>query len=185
MFLHSILEVYILYASKTRENNNNRHKNSSKEVSSMKKILLPIDGSEECSGSYEMAEDFFQKYGSEITILYVNQILPANIDYAIGSNPKYHVSNVDSAVDMESEALNFSDSILKKAKGWFDEKNIPVQTKTTKGDPATSIIDFAEKNSFDMIIMCTHGMSASKRFLLGSVTNKVVHYSKTPVLVMR
>ena len=151
----------------------------------MKKILLPIDGSEECKASYEMAADFFHKYGSEITIFYVDQIIPANIDYAIGSNPKYNISNVDSAIDMESEGLNFSDSILKKAKNWFDEKNVPAVTKSTKGDPASSIIDFAEKNSFDMIIMCTHGMSASKRFLLGSVTSKVVHYSKTPVLVMR
>ncbi|HKL11147.1 MAG TPA: universal stress protein [Clostridia bacterium] len=151
----------------------------------MKKILLPIDGSEECKGSYEMAADFFHKYGSEITILYVNQIIPANIDYAIGSNPKYHISNVDSAIDMESEGLNLSDSILKKAKNWFEERNIPVETKSKKGDPSSTIIDFAEKDSFDLIIMCTHGMSASKRFLLGSVTNKVVHYSKTPVLVMR
>ncbi len=151
----------------------------------MKKILLPIDGSEECMASYSMAVDFFQKYGSEITVLYVNQIIPANIDYAIGSNPKYHISNVDSAVDMEGEKLSFSDSILKKAESWFAEKNVPVILKSTDGDPSSSIIDIAENESFDMIIMCTHGMSASKRFLLGSVTNKVVHYSKIPVLVMR
>lgn len=151
----------------------------------MKKILLPIDGSEECKGSYEMAADFFHKFGSEITVLYVSQVLPATIDYAIGSNPKYHISNVDSAVDLEPENLHFSDAILNKAKDYFTKQGIPVLTKTAKGDPASTIIDVAEDGAFDMIIMCTHGMSATRRFLLGSVTSKVVHYSKTPVLVMR
>ena len=151
----------------------------------MKKILLPIDGSEECKASYYMAADLSHKYNSKITVLYVNQMIPANIDYAIGSNPKYHISNVDSAPDMESKKLSFSDSILKTAHDWFSEKGINVTSRSTSGDPASSIIDIAEKESFDMIIMCTHGMSASKRFLLGSVTSKVVHYSKTPVLVMR
>ncbi len=147
----------------------------------MKKILLPIDGSEECRASYHMAVDFFHKYGSEITVLYVNQFLATTIDYEIGDNPRYHISGADAAIYMESA----SDSILKTAEGWFAEKDVPVLTKATKGDPASSIIDTAENESFDMIIMCTHGMSASKRFLLGSVTSKVVHYSKTPVLVMR
>jgi nucleotide-binding universal stress UspA family protein len=151
----------------------------------MKKILLPIDGSKECRYSYNTAVDFFQKYGAEITLLYVNQVIPANIDYAIGSNPKYHITNTDSAIEMEGEKLSFSDTVLKKAEGWFAEKDVPVILRSTDGDPASSIIDIAENESFDMIIMCTHGMSASKRFLLGSVTSKVVHYSKTPVLVMR
>ncbi len=150
----------------------------------MKKILLPIDGSEECMASYSMAVDFFQKYGSEITVLYVNHSIPANIDYAIGSNPRYKIATGGGGIPVVDD-LNFSDSILKKANDWFLEKGVPVITKSTKGDPASSIIDIAENESFDMIIMCTHGMSASKRFLLGSVTSKVVHYSKTPVLVMR
>lgn len=151
----------------------------------MKKILLPIDGSEECRASYDMAADFFHKFGSEITVLHVTQVLPANIDYAIGSNPKYRISNVDSAMDLETENLKFADSILGKAKMYFEEKGISVKTKSIKGDPASSIIDVAEEEDFDVIIMCTHGMSATRRFLLGSVTSKVVHYSKTPVLVMR
>jgi nucleotide-binding universal stress UspA family protein len=150
----------------------------------MKKILLPIDGSEGCSSSYRMAEDFFHKYGSEITVLYVNQSIPANIDYAIGSNPKYNIATGGGGIPVVDD-LDFSASILKKANDWFVEKGVSIITKATKGDPASSIIDIAENESFDMIIMCTHGMSASKRFLLGSVTSKVVHYSKTPVLVMR
>ncbi|MBK5252613.1 MAG: universal stress protein [Peptostreptococcaceae bacterium] len=151
----------------------------------MKKILLPIDGSEECMASYRMAEDFFHKYGSEITVLYINQVIPPNLNYAITLNPNYNISNTNSTIDTEGKKLSFSDSILKKAEDWFAEKDVHVISKSTDGDPASSIIDIAESESFDMIIMCTHGMSASKRFLLGSVTSKVVHYSKTPVLVMR
>ena len=54
----------------------------------------------------------------------------------------------------------------------------------TKGKPADAIIDFAQKNHVDLIIMSTHGRSGVTRWLLGSVTDKVVRHSAVPVLTV-
>jgi len=43
----------------------------------------------------------------------------------------------------------------------------------------------SELENLDLIIMCTHGMGAARRFTLGSVTDKVVHYSAAPILIIR
>ena len=67
----------------------------------------------------------------------------------------------------------------------FAGTDIPIKTLTCFGNPASKILDVIEQEKVDFVVMCTHGMSATKRFLIGSVTNKVVHHSKVPVLVVR
>jgi nucleotide-binding universal stress UspA family protein len=62
---------------------------------------------------------------------------------------------------------------------------LKIQIKETAGDPAVEIIEEAKKGEYDLIIMRTHGMKATKRFMLGSVTDKVVHHVGIPVLVVR
>ncbi len=54
-----------------------------------------------------------------------------------------------------------------------------------EGHPSNEIIDFAENNNADLIVMGTHGKSGIDRFLLGSVAEKVVRNSKIPVMVVR
>lgn len=53
------------------------------------------------------------------------------------------------------------------------------------GRPAEEIIDYAEKNDIDLIVMGTLGLTGVKRFLIGSVAENVVRHSKVPVLVVR
>ena len=75
--------------------------------------------------------------------------------------------------------------MLDKTAEYFEKKGVSAKAKLVKGDPASDIIDEAEIGEYDVCIICTHGMSAGKRFLLGSVTNKVVHHIKIPILVVR
>jgi nucleotide-binding universal stress UspA family protein len=56
----------------------------------------------------------------------------------------------------------------------------PRPLKTT----AEVIIDYAEENKVDLIIMSTHGRSGISRWAFGSIADKVVHYSKTPVMIV-
>jgi len=141
----------------------------------MKKILLPIDGSEICIKSYEYAKDLAQKYNSKIVILNSQNIVPPFgwvYDPGVSKNPEH-----------DPEILG--KKIVEKAKEYFSNTGIEVETMVTTGDPAVAILQVADSQNCDLIIMCTHGMSASKRFLLGSVTNKVVHHANIPVLVIR
>ncbi|KXG74718.1 universal stress protein [Thermotalea metallivorans] len=63
-------------------------------------------------------------------------------------------------------------------------KGLDVRTVSAVGHPADQIIATAKEEAVDLIIMATHGMSMMKRYLIGSVTNNVVHHSTIPVLVI-
>ena len=63
--------------------------------------------------------------------------------------------------------------------------NIEVESVILEGSPADEIVDFAEKNDIDLIVMGTQGKSAIERFLIGSVAENVVRHSKKSVLVVR
>ena len=57
--------------------------------------------------------------------------------------------------------------------------------KRIQGNPANKIIDFAEKNDIDLIVMGTQGKTGIHRFLIGSVSENVVRHSERSVLVVR
>ncbi|RKD33471.1 universal stress protein [Thermohalobacter berrensis] len=140
----------------------------------MKKILLPVDGSEACLKSYAIARDFAQKFEAEITVVNIQQ---RDLYFS-----PYDGTNLQARSE---DFMAVGNQIVEKAKEFFRDSGVKILCRVEFGNPAKKIIEIAESEDFDMIIMCTHGMSAVKRFTLGSVTNKVVHHAKKPVLVVR
>jgi len=67
----------------------------------------------------------------------------------------------------------------------YQSKGIKTNIITAEGDPASAILDESEKGDYDLIIMKTHTMKERKRFMLGSVTDKVVHHINIPILIIR
>jgi nucleotide-binding universal stress UspA family protein len=65
------------------------------------------------------------------------------------------------------------------------EAGIEVQTFAREGDPADAILDVAEERGSDLIVVGNKGMTGAKRFLLGSVPNKVSHHAPCSVLIIR
>jgi nucleotide-binding universal stress UspA family protein len=63
--------------------------------------------------------------------------------------------------------------------------NIEVESVILEGSPVDEIVDFADKNDIDLIVMGTQGKNVIQRFLIGSVTENVVGRSKKAVLVVR
>jgi 3-phenylpropionate/trans-cinnamate dioxygenase ferredoxin reductase component len=64
-------------------------------------------------------------------------------------------------------------------------EGVEVQQRITQGDPADQICELAETESADLIVVGNKGMSGARRFLLGSVPNKVAHYAPTNVLIAK
>jgi nucleotide-binding universal stress UspA family protein len=62
---------------------------------------------------------------------------------------------------------------------------VPVQTFPRPGDPADAILDVAEERDADLIVVGNKGTSGAKRFLLGSVPNRVSHHAPCSVLIIR
>jgi nucleotide-binding universal stress UspA family protein len=74
---------------------------------------------------------------------------------------------------------------LEEAAAAVREAGVEVETFAREGDPADAILDVAEERGCDLIVVGNKGMTGAKRFLLGSVPNKVSHHAPCSVLIVR
>jgi nucleotide-binding universal stress UspA family protein len=67
----------------------------------------------------------------------------------------------------------------------IEEGGVKVETHAREGDPADAILDVAEEEDADLIVVGNKGMAGARRFLLGSVPNKVSHHAPCSVMIIR
>ena len=65
------------------------------------------------------------------------------------------------------------------------EKGLTINSKLLQRNPGSEILDFCEKEKYDIIIMGSRGMGKFKELVLGSVSSKVLHHSSCPVMIIR
>jgi nucleotide-binding universal stress UspA family protein len=94
------------------------------------------------------------------------QEVPGDIQYAVG--PREDVN-----------------TILEGAAGMAKQGGVDAETYPREGDPADAILDVAEEIGADLIVVGNKGMTGAKRFLLGSVPNKVSHHAPCGVYIVR
>lgn len=140
-----------------------------------KKILVPVDGTQNCEKVFDYAKELALTFKSEIVLFNAQEIAPT---IAWVNDP---IAYQQIVIDPDKIAQD----ILNKALTCFEDTQIKVTTCFSLGDPAHAILDQAEASECDVIIMSTHSNKAITRFLLGSVTDKVVHHAKVSVLIVR
>ena len=77
------------------------------------------------------------------------------------------------------------DATLAEAAKVAERAGVQYTTYARQGDPADAILDVAEEQDVDLIVVGNKGMTGAKRFLLGSVPNKVSHHAPCSVLIIR
>jgi nucleotide-binding universal stress UspA family protein len=77
------------------------------------------------------------------------------------------------------------DATLREASQAAEAAGVPSATYARQGDPADAILDVAEERGADLIVIGNKGMTGAKRFLLGSVPNKISHHAPCSVLIIR
>jgi nucleotide-binding universal stress UspA family protein len=77
------------------------------------------------------------------------------------------------------------DATLREAAEEAQAAGVPAETYARQGDPADAILDVAEERGADLVVVGNKGMTGAKRFLLGSVPNKVSHHAPCSVLIIR
>jgi nucleotide-binding universal stress UspA family protein len=77
------------------------------------------------------------------------------------------------------------EATLKEAAEEVSAAGVTVETFAREGDPADAILDIAEERGADLIVVGNRGMTGAKRFVLGSVPNKVSHHAPCSVLIIR
>lgn len=138
------------------------------------RVLVPVDGSDHSERALEHA---IELYGSDdVVLLNVLDVVEAGYESsAAGEMPSYW-SDWHEHAEESAEAL-FADLA--------DAHDASFDTETVLGRPARAIVEYAEENDVDAIVMGSHGRDGVSRILLGSVAETVVRRSPVPVTVVR
>jgi nucleotide-binding universal stress UspA family protein len=148
------------------------------ETALLKAIVVPLDGSALAETVLPHAVDLAKKMKSEIVLLRA-YALPLSMYY--GSED--YVPNIDELTgQLRLEAKEYLESKVDELKGKGIEK---ISSVLMEGMGAAEIIDYAQKTPDNLVAMCTHGRSGVRRWVMGSVTERVVQNSGDPVLIIR
>jgi len=147
-----------------------------------KTILVPIDGSISCLRARETAALIASKFNSKITLVHVishefmHPELVANYQL-----PSYVLDKIDAVY------IKAGEKILSAAEEAFKDEGLEVEPILIRKseDPADTILNLAKERSFDLIVIGNRAETQSERFELGSTTEKIALYSKTPVLIVK
>ncbi len=135
-------------------------------------VLVPVDGSEPAAEALDYA---LEQFGDEaLTALYV-------IDPADGAT-SWGPAGAD---DWLSSARKQATAVLEDAEERAAAAGADLATDSTTGRPAQRIVEYADENGFDHIVIGSHGREGLSRVLLGSVAETVVRRSSVPVTVAR
>ncbi len=135
----------------------------------LNRILVGVDGSENSLRAARMAADIAAPFHSEITLLHVLQ--PTESAYYTG------MPTTEEAEQAKGEMK------LYQARMVCEEAGLRTLQKVMLGNPAEAILDLSEKD-YDLVIVGSRGISGLARFLMGSVSSRVVQFSKVPVMVV-
>lgn len=146
---------------------------------SLKSVIVPLDGSDLAESVLPMITEIAKTLKLEVMLLRAYNI-PANT-YA-GVEDYYAVNYEQIREEIKKEAQGYLERKVEELK----KKGIEAASYLLpEGYAADEIIALGRKTPDNMIAMCTHGRSGVKRWVMGSVTEKVVRHSGDPVLVFR
>lgn len=145
-----------------------------------KNILVPIDLTE-CSDSAVLyALNIAQLTGATVRVIYVLRLDMYAQDIPAGA--------LEMVIDQSEKALDKRVAKIKKAyeRKKSASKNIKITNEVTHGmTEAASISEYVQKHNIDLTVIHTHGRAGIKRFLLGSLTERVISSSQCSVLALR
>jgi nucleotide-binding universal stress UspA family protein len=143
-----------------------------------KKILVPLDGSVLAEKAIPHAAALAKGTGAEVTLVTVVQLTFGVAGAKLEAMPEFAAER---RAALAGEAMVY----LQKIQKGLTDQGVVAKTVALEGDIASEIINYAEKNDFDLIAMATHGRSGVKRFVMGSVAEKVSRSAGKPVLLIR
>lgn len=160
-----------------------------------KNILYPTDGSESANAALAHCRSLAETYNASVHVLYVAEKLPSGLSRDL---PKKSLGGTVGQPEGERSGMRglreTSDEVLARLEehghaiaDHLAEQldDLSVETQVQTGNPYEAILSYTQSHDIDLIVMGTHGRSGLDRYLLGSVTEKVVRMSDVPVLTVR
>jgi nucleotide-binding universal stress UspA family protein len=146
------------------------------------KILYATDLSENSAYAFYYAVDFAQKYNASIIILHVVEPISPNVYPYIERVKKAIEDNIQEAIQ---EIKNRLQRFCKKVEGQMGPCiELVSKTLVPSGHPTDEILNTADKEDCDLIILGTHGKGFLAHAFLGSVSSAVLHRARKPVFII-
>jgi len=140
-------------------------------------VLIPTDGSDGVQRAIEAGLDVARRYDATVHALSVIDVAELiEVDYV--GDRDYFEATIE---PLEDEAKHAVRAVANRAR----ETDLEVLTVVREGHPYETIVDYADEADVDLIVMGTHGRRGLPRYLLGSVTERVLRTVDVPVMTVR
>ncbi|RMG19229.1 MAG: universal stress protein [Planctomycetota bacterium] len=136
-----------------------------------RKILVPLDGSDNSAAILPLAEEFARLYESELVLCRVGALAATAVPYGEMLGPPVMLP------ELEEGLAPFVDRLK--------DQGLQVTTHVSLGDPASEILAAVDRLEVDLVAMTTHGHTGVDRWLFGSVAENVLRHCRVPLLVKR
>ena len=148
-------------------------------------ILVPLDGSEVSASSLPTARQLAETLGARIHLL---QVSSQTEEFAVMRGAEFGTMGSDYSQQVLDEVITAQRDRIQRYLNEVGDDLASVGLNVTKaiedGPAAEKIVEYAEAAGIDLIIMSTHGRGGVRRFLVGSVTDRVIRSTHLPVLVI-
>jgi nucleotide-binding universal stress UspA family protein len=141
-------------------------------------IVVGTDGSETAREAVTRAIELARAVGGSLQVVSAYEPVSGQ---RLGDEQRDAPRDVQWRVNPREEV----EATLSEAADEARAAGVHVETHARQGDPADAILDVAEEQRADLIVVGNEGMTGAKRFLLGSVPNKVSHHAPSSVLIIR
>ncbi len=141
-------------------------------------IVVGTDGSETAGIAVEQAVQLAAAVGAQLEVVSAYEPVPES---RLRAEAQQAPPDIQWAIGPREDV----EALLARTAAQASEAGVPVNTHARQGDPADAILDVAEETDAGLIVVGNKGMTGAKRFLLGSVPNKVSHHAPCSVLIIR
>ncbi len=142
------------------------------------RIVVGTDGSETAAEAVRTAVELAKLSDAKLEIVSAYEPVPQS---RLREESEGISGDVSHAINPREDVQ----LVLDKAAAVAKQANVDVVTHPREGDPADAILDVAEENNADLVLVGNKGMTGARRFLLGSVPNKISHHAPCDVWIVK
>jgi nucleotide-binding universal stress UspA family protein len=141
-------------------------------------IVVGTDGSDTAKEAVRQATEIASKLGARLYVV-------SAYEPVASSRLTEERQEIPEDLQWMVNAREDVDATLRAASEDIEGEGVEVETFAREGDPADAILDVAEEQKADLVVVGNKGMTGARRFLLGSVPNKVSHHAPCSVMIIR
>lgn len=140
----------------------------------LSKILAAVDGSDNSFRALDHAIFLAKRVEAHLTAIHV-----------VENPPTVYVESQKLLNELLTKYKAESAKVLDRCKQAAEKSGVNIETVLAEGDAATNIVGYAQREGFDLVVIGSRGLGKFKEMVLGSTSSKVLHHTKSAVLIVR